>query len=348
MKVLAVVERSWFGVTPSGGAEVMIHGLLKSLSQYGWRCTALVGGGTPGAHEIDGIRVYTGRDKAHFSTAVREADVIITHLGGTPEARALCKVYEKPLVQLIHNTSEYTVGFLAGGTELAIYNTNWVKNVHQDRKSDMVVKEWQNRQLAKIRFRECLDWPYTVVHPPVLDRCPSSGAGPRGRVTLINLVPNKGPDIFYRLAEANPGLDFMAVVGGYEPADQVIRDLPNVKIQEHSSDIDKIYSQSSVIVMPSVYESYGLVAVEAMGRGIPVIASDTPGLSECLQGAGIQHSREDFDDWNSSLLSLIDRNVYQKYSLRGLQRYEDLRDQSVGELAVLDTTLRGLVKEWRS
>lgn len=43
------------------------------------------------------------------------------------------------------------------------------------------------------------------------------------------------------------------------------------------------YSSAEVLVMPSLYESFGMVALEAMACGIPVIASEVGGLGYLVQ-----------------------------------------------------------------
>jgi len=50
----------------------------------------------------------------------------------------------------------------------------------------------------------------------------------------------------------------------------------NIKVHEPDADIMKRYKQSSILVLPSVTEPFGLVIVEAMSCGIPVVAFDCP------------------------------------------------------------------------
>ncbi|HHX95145.1 MAG TPA: glycosyltransferase family 4 protein, partial [Clostridia bacterium] len=45
---------------------------------------------------------------------------------------------------------------------------------------------------------------------------------------------------------------------------------------------NKLYAVSSVAVFPSLYEPFGIVALEGMAAGTPVVVSDTGGLSEIV------------------------------------------------------------------
>lgn len=48
---------------------------------------------------------------------------------------------------------------------------------------------------------------------------------------------------------------------------------------------NRLYACSDVAVVPSLYEPFGIVALEAMAAGVPVVVSDTGGLSEVVRHA---------------------------------------------------------------
>ena len=48
-------------------------------------------------------------------------------------------------------------------------------------------------------------------------------------------------------------------------------------------ELPKYYASAEVVVMPSHYESFGLVALEAMAMGTPVIASEVGGLAHLVK-----------------------------------------------------------------
>jgi glycosyltransferase involved in cell wall biosynthesis len=111
--------------------------------------------------------------------------------------------------------------------------------------------------------------------------------GERGFVTLVNPCTIKGLPILLELAGALPGVQFAAVpTWGTTTADRAaLTALANVTLLEPQEDFDRILARTRVVLMPSlIAEGFGHTAVEAMLRGIPVLASDAGGLPEAKLG----------------------------------------------------------------
>ena len=169
---------------------------------------------------------------------------------------------------------------------------------------------------------------------------PRYGRFGRGFVTLVNPCDYKGLPIFLKLAVALPEVEFAAVpTWGTTAADRAaLEALPNVQILPPADDIDEILARTRILLMPSLWpEVFPLLPGEAMLRGIPVLASDDPGLVESVLGAGvvlpvrpIERYEDRFDDrrnpvavvpeqdarpWEAELRSLLsDRDRYEALS----------------------------------
>lgn len=57
----------------------------------------------------------------------------------------------------------------------------------------------------------------------------------------------------------------------------------NFRVLGVRHDIERILGASDVLLFPSLWEGLGLVAIEANAAGIPVVASDVPGLREAVR-----------------------------------------------------------------
>lgn len=95
--------------------------------------------------------------------------------------------------------------------------------------------------------------------------------------------------------------------------------------------------------MPSVYESYGMVGIEAAHSGIPTIAHPTPGLLESLSYAGTYADRDDLDTWERALRSILNPHTWQPLSAVAKRRAAEL-DPCV-ELTAWVTELESLVAQ---
>lgn len=130
-----------------------------------------------------------------------------------------------------------------------------------------------------------------VIHPPIYGHAPWPRLGDYENpyVLMINPSVVKGISIFLELAKRFPELTFAGLAGwGTTSGDRAAMSaLPNVRVLETVPDIDDVLRQARVLLMPSLwFEGFGLIAMEAMLRGVPVISSNAGGLVEAKQGTG--------------------------------------------------------------
>jgi len=139
--------------------------------------------------------------------------------------------------------------------------------------------------------REYLGCAATVIHPPIYGHPPyrKFGRFGSGSVLMVNPCAVKGIAIFLALARVFPDIEFAALHGwGTTAQDRAaLASLPNVRVLETVPNIEDVLCQARCLLMPSVwYEGFGLIAMEAMLRGVPVIASNSGGLEEAKHGTG--------------------------------------------------------------
>lgn len=301
MRVLAMLHL--FPPHHNAGAERMVLAMLRALVERGHEVDVLLSQRHPeitGPYELDGIRVHQHRGKEDPFGFLAEADVIVTHLENTPRAAALGESFKVPVVKVVHNTFTATRKQLGRGISLAVYNSRWMAEEFADLPVESV-----------------------VIRPPV--SLAEYATTPGDCITLINLYEQKGPKTFYALAERFPEQKFLAVRGAYGA--QVIRDLPNVEHVEHIDGDhmrDQVYARTKILLVPSEYESWGRVGIEAMCSGIPVIAHPTPGLKESLGSAGIFADRRKIDDWQAAIDALLKTRNYTAASKKAKARAAEL------------------------
>ena len=109
----------------------------------------------------------------------------------------------------------------------------------------------------------------------------------QGFVTMINPCAMKGLAIFVEVARAMPDVQFAAVPtwGTTESDLATLKQVPNIHLLKPTENIDEIYKQSRIILVPSLWpEGKSRVILESMLRGIPVLASDSGGNAEAKLG----------------------------------------------------------------
>ena len=121
-------------------------------------------------------------------------------------------------------------------------------------------------------------------------------AANRKYITIVNPSREKGGCVFanivYKCGIKNSPIKFLAVESRGSEIDLAgcgldLRSFGNIRIMDHTTDPRKFWSLTKICLVPSlVEESQGLVALEAMLNGIPVIVSDRGALPETVGNNG--------------------------------------------------------------
>lgn len=317
----------------NAGGETTVHAAFRALVNRGHEVRVIC---RPHSNErqftdyvFDGVQVFRCADRDEQNWVRNFAlefdpDLLITHLDLTPQAMQLSLDIKRPLAHFVHNSMQLKFHQVTPfKCQLAIFNSHWVAEA----------EGWKG--------------PQVVIHPvvePVRYRCE------RGtKTTLINPTPGKGADTFYALSKVLPDLEFLTVKSVYGEqiaVPNISAHLhPNVETMEHTVDIREAFRKTKVLLMPSNYESYGRVAVEAACCGIPTIAHPTPGLKESLGEAGIFCDREDIPAWKAAIERLCTDDVYyRKRSDMALALAESLDPEA--EFDRLEEALLVTVSHW--
>jgi glycosyltransferase involved in cell wall biosynthesis len=153
-------------------------------------------------------------------------------------------------------------------------------------------------------------------------------------ITLVNANVNKGVQQFLDMARRMPDRRFLGVLPYYGER-QVPLAPSNVEWVPFDDDIRTILKRTRILLVPSYYESFGRIAVEAMLNRIPVVYSvpvansvypggSTEGLHEWIQPAGIGCIRDNIDEWVTAIQSLDDETAYTECAEQSRQHIESM------------------------
>jgi glycosyltransferase involved in cell wall biosynthesis len=121
------------------------------------------------------------------------------------------------------------------------------------------------------------------------------------------------------IARPKPGGDTEALIDrlGLSEAIQFVGDASH-------EDINRLYAESAVAVVPSLYEGFGLPAVEAMAAGIPLVSSDGGALAEVVADGGLLVPAGDSAALETALEQVLsDQSLAASLSERGRRRVEE-------------------------
>ena len=219
-------------------------------------------------------------------------------------ASALKHKYRIPLVATIHATEYGRNNGISGPTQTYISSIEW--ELQREAWRVIVCSEFMKRECAHALQApfDKMDVIYNGVDPKKFQIDSSASelalfrsqfAAPEEKIVFFvgRLVREKGVQV---LIEALPKIRWgyhdtklLIVGGGYR--DHLVNLAHYVSMERHvyftgfvpDSDLLKIYKIADIACFPSLYEPFGIVALEAMAARVPVVVSDAGGLPEVVQ-----------------------------------------------------------------
>jgi glycosyltransferase involved in cell wall biosynthesis len=260
--------------------------------------------------------VYRGFRYMHYSAGGRYLDVsegwICPHFPSLPEVRRLNRRgYNRPILTTCHYDGSYPALI----TNNPGRDIRWVEmvmfiNATMESNFRKNVNPWPPNVTRTTIVRPLMHEDKIRIDEPFQGDC----------ITIVNANQNKGINQFIEISKRMPERKFLAVIPYYGE----LRPPPapsNVEWIPFDDDVRNILKRTRILLMPSYYESFGRIAVEAMYNGIPVIYSkpainpknitgSTEGMEEWIKPAGISCERENIDEWLEHIISLDDETVY--------------------------------------
>ena len=155
-------------------------------------------------------------------------------------------------------------------------------------------------------------------------------------ITVGRLEKVKGYDDLIKLFSKLDNKEWtLSIVGNgseYDNLNNLIKELnmeDNIKLLgfKNTEELNKLYKESSIYIMTSIEESFGLVLLEAASHGLPLIAYDSAlGAKEIIKDNGILITNRNEKEMIKELKKLIDdeklRKEYQQKSLSISKQYD--------------------------
>jgi len=290
--------------TTFAGSEISAYETIKYLRSRGHMISIYVNNWK--VSEYDGFNIFKYNISDSFcKTQIKNADIIFFQMHDKIENLEEIINRKKPVYLFIHMVNSYPwilqqkLPFPA----VIIYNSHMTQDTLPTFHENM-------RMIPYVETNKFKGLRQTTINNDI--------------VCLINCNKNKGGDMLTILAEKMPDVQFMGVKGGYN-SQVTVSNSNNLTYIENQENITSVFKQIGILIMPSKNETWGRTAVEAMSSGVPVIHSESPGLVECVGGAGIMCMHDDEQAWIDAIRRLIgDRAYRERLRQYGFKRVEEI------------------------
>lgn len=246
-----------------------------------------------------------------------EADILVSHLAvtwrGLPGLMLLRASH--PGTPMIHVEHSYCAGFVAANVTArrrfyALLRTGYSL-------FDQIAAV-SHSQAAWIERHGLAAPPALSIVPPTVDLSPFHALAEPGRrvrnfALIGRLDRQKGFDVAIEAFRRVEGGDLRLRIHGAGPDLAALRQRaagdPRISFAGHAATPAEAYASAEVILMPSRWEPFGLVAREALAAGRQVAVSCVDGLAELPPAGTLRVPELDPEAWRQAIADLAGREI---------------------------------------
>ena len=209
-------------------------------------------------------------------------------LDGSPFS--LLRAMRKHRPAILH-THGYKAG-IYGRLAARLCHTPSISTYHAGEISSgkLAIYDWLDRQSARLASKVFAVSPQIAERLPVRSELADNFVNTSGlsnsdgkQIAFVGrLSHEKGPDYFLQLAKHFPQLAFHFYGDGPMAAELHQTAPSNLHFHGMQNDMSRIWPQVGLLVMPSRHEGLPMSAIEAMARGIPVLANQVGALEQLI------------------------------------------------------------------
>lgn len=124
----------------------------------------------------------------------------------------------------------------------------------------------------------------------------------------------KGLDVFVELSKRLDDRFQIVLVGTDENVDKQLPDnIISIHRTQNQKELAEIYTAADLFVNPTREEALGLVNIESLACGTPVVTFNTGGAPECIDNTcGIVVEKNDIDAMYNEIIKIYNHNPYSK------------------------------------
>jgi|Deesub1362A_J573_1020465.scaffolds.fasta_scaffold00023_15 N-acetyl-alpha-D-glucosaminyl L-malate synthase BshA len=277
--------------------------------------------------DLSVLRAFSFIVYGFFSGLKKKYDLIHAHYA-FPQGFLgvlLKKISRKPLILTIH------------GSDILVLKKNpftkaFVKYVLKNSDKIIAVSEYLRKEAIEMGVNEDK---IIVVYGGIPRAIRRKNVEPEDSICFIgSLVKQKGVDILInavrKVKKSRPNVKLYIVGDGKErkKLEALSKYDPDIYFTGEVGDLSEVLSKCKVMVLPSREEGFGLVLLEAMVAGVPVVATNVGGIPEIIEDGvnGLLVESEDPDGLARAILKVLDdeklrvklvengKKIVQKYS----------------------------------